>query len=68
MYKYNWKIPAINRDKEVEVIFKDVPTFRNIGVTFCNVGEIGSLNMTYIFNTGYPYSQDTLQAENKVNF
>ena len=68
VYKYNWKIPAINRDKEVEVIFKDVPTFRNIGVTFCNVGEIGSLNMTYIFNTGYPYSQDTLQAENKVNF
>ena len=68
VYKYNWKIPAINRDKEVEVIFKDVPTFRKSGVTFCNVGEIGSLYMTYIFNTGYPYSQDTLQAENKVNF
>lgn len=68
VYKYNWKIPAINRDKEVEAIFKDVPTFRKIGVTFCNVGEIGSLNMTYVFNTGYPYSQDTLQAENKINF
>ena len=68
VYKYNWKIPAINRDKEVKVIFKDVPTFRKSGVTFCNVGEIGSLYMTYIFNTGYPYSQDTLQAENKVNF
>ena len=68
VYKYNWKIPAINRDKEVEVIFKDVPTFRNTGTTSCYVGEIGSLNMTYIFNTGYPYSQDTLQAENKVNF
>ena len=68
VYKYNWKIPGINRDKEVEVIFKDVPTFRKSGVTFCNVGEIGSLYMTYIFNTGYPYSQDTLQAENKVNF
>lgn len=68
VYKYNWKIPAINRDKEVEVIFKDVPNFRKIGRTSCNVGEIGSLNMTYIFNTGYPYSQDTLQAENKVNF
>lgn len=68
VYKYNWKIPAINRDKDVEVIFKDVPTFRNTGTTSCYVGEIGSLNMTYIFNTGYPYSQDTLQAENKVNF
>ena len=68
VYKYNWKIPAINRDKDVEVIFKDVPNFRKIGVTSCNVGKIGSLYMTYIFNTGYPYSQDTLQAENKVNF
>lgn len=68
VYKYNWKIPGINRDKEVEVIFKDVPNFRKIGRTSCHVGEIGSLNMTYIFNTGYPYSQDTLQAENKVNF
>ena len=68
VYKYNWKIPAINRDKEVEVIFKDVPNFRKSGRTSCHVGEIGSLNMTYIFNTGYPYSQDTLQAENKVNF
>lgn len=68
VYKYNWKIPAINRDKEVEVIFKDVPNFRKTGRTSCYVGEIGSLNMTYIFNTGYPYSQDTLQAENKVNF
>lgn len=68
VYKYNWKIPAINRDKEVEVIFKDVPTFRKSGVTSCNVGEIGSLYMQYFFNTGYPYSQDTLQAENKVNF
>ena len=68
VYKYNWKIPAINRDKDVEVIFKDVPNFRSTGRTSCYVGEIGSLNMTYIFNTGYPYSQDTLQAENKVNF
>ena len=68
VYKYNWKIPAINRDKDVEVIFKDVPNFRKTGRTSCYVGEIGSLNMTYIFNTGYPYSQDTLQAENKVNF
>ena len=68
VYKYNWKIPAINRDKDVEVIFKDVPNFRNIGRTSCYVGKIGSLNMTYFFNTGYPYSQDTLQAENKVNF
>ena len=68
VYKYNWKIPAINRDKDVEVIFKDVPNFRKTGRTSCNVGKIGSLNMTYIFNTGYPYSQDTLQAENKVNF
>lgn len=68
VYKYNWKIPAINRDKEVEVIFKDVPNFRNTGRTVCYVGEIGSLYMQYFFNTGYPYSQDTLQAENKVNF
>lgn len=68
VYKYNWKIPAINRDKDVEVIFKDVPNFRNTGRTVCYVGEIGSLYMQYFFNTGYPYSQDTLQAENKVNF
>lgn len=68
VYKYKMKFPALNIDKEEELVFNDVANMRKTGRTICNVGEIDKLSMQYIFNTGYPYNQDTLQAQNKVKF
>ena len=68
VYKYKMKFPALNMDKEEELVFYDVANMRKTGRTFCNVGEVDKMSMLYIFNTGYPFNQDTLQAENKVKF
>ena len=68
VYKYKMKFPALNMDKDEELVFYDVPNMRKTGRTFCNVGEVDKMSMLYIFNTGYPFNQDTLQAENKVKF
>ncbi len=68
VYKYKMKFPALNMDKEEELVFYDVANMRKTGRTFCNVGEVAKMSMLYIFNTGYPFNQDTLQAENKVKF
>ena len=68
VYKYKMKLPALNLDKEEELVFTDVANMRNTGKLTCNVGDVKSLNTLYIFNTGYPFNQDTLKAENKVKF
>ena len=68
VYNYKLKIPGMNIDKNEEVVIRDVPNMRKTGRTSCKVGSVDSLSMLYIFNTGYPYSQDTLKAENKVKF
>lgn len=66
-YKMEAESPAINIHKDTAMVIYDVPNLQMFGNTTCNVGKESSLYTTYRFNTGYPYSQDTLKAEENLH-